>query len=67
MASQNDSHPRVEAEFLIHSRDISQGLLNLMHLTCAHADNPTLVRSYADQAGQRLRDLGELLGSLTSE
>jgi hypothetical protein len=64
MAAQSDAYPWVEAEFILHSRDISQALLNLNHLIGIHAESPALVRSYADQAAQRLRALGELLGSL---
>jgi hypothetical protein len=64
MAHQSDPNPWVEAEFILHSRDISQALLNLNHLIGVHAESPALVRSYADQAEQRLRALGELLRSL---
>jgi hypothetical protein len=64
MALQSDQYPWVETEFILHSRDISQALLNLNHLICIHAESPALVRSYADQAEQRLRALGELLSSL---
>ena len=64
MTAQSDAYPWVETEFILHSRDISQALLNLNHLICVHAESPALVRSYADQAEQRLRALGELLGSL---
>ena len=67
MAHQSDPNPWVEAEFILHSRDISQALLNLNHLICVHAESPALVRSYADQAEQRLRALGELLGSLSGQ
>ena len=67
MAHQSDPNPWVEAEFLLHSRDISQALLNLNHLIGVHAESPALVRSYADQAEQRLRALGELLSSLSGQ
>ena len=64
MAHQSDPNPWVETEFILHSRDISQALINLNHLIGVHAESPALVRSYADQAEQRLRALGELLSSL---
>ena len=64
MAAQSDAYPWVKAEFLLHYQEISQALLNLNHLICIHAESPALVRSYADQAEQRLRALGELLSSL---
>lgn len=67
MVHQNDQQPGVDNEFIIHTRNISQALVNLNHLTCVHAESPALVRSYATQTEQRLRALGELLGSLTPE
>lgn len=63
MTHQSETNPWVEAEFILHSRDISQALLNLNHLIEVHAESPALVRSYADQAAQRVHALGELLDS----
>lgn len=67
MAHQSVSNPWVQAEFILHSRDISQALLNLNHLIVLHADSPALVRSYADQAEQRVHALGELLDSFSGK
>lgn len=67
MAYQSEPHPWVEADFILHSGDISQALLNLNHLIGIHAESPALVRSYAVLAEQRLRALGELLNSFSGK
>lgn len=58
---------QVNHEFFILTRNISQALVNLNHLTRVHAESPTLVRSYASQADDRLRALAELLVSLEAK
>ncbi len=67
MGPHTEQQPSFADEFIMHTRNISQALVNLNHLTCAHAESPALVRSYANLVEQRLHALRDLLGSLAPE
>ena len=47
-----------------HAMNIAETLGNLAYLIRVDADDPSLVRSYADQAEERITALGNLLRSV---
>lgn len=54
----------VDAQVMEKIANITETLANLNYLIHLEADKPRLVRSYSNQADERLRTLGKLLHSI---
>jgi len=57
---------RVPDDSVSHAIDITEALASLNYLIGLDAENPRLVRMYANQAEERVRALGGMLCSWTS-